>query len=112
MPHVMIDCSADILNDNALASLVKNVHQAVANTGLFNVENIKTRCVPARHYRVGNGNKSYIHVEIRIRPGRDIADKNVLSASVLNIIKKDRLSDVVTVEIIDMDSSCYSKYSS
>lgn len=112
MPHIRIDCSEELFNDSEIKCLVEKVHQAVIASGLFKTERVKTRCFPARYYCVGEGGKSYIHVDIRIRPGRDVAQKGLLSNSVLNTISQSRpLSDVVTVEVNEIDMGAYKRYS-
>ncbi|MDH5518872.1 MAG: hypothetical protein OEY36_13810 [Gammaproteobacteria bacterium] len=108
MPHIRIDCSDDIFNDVEIQCFVDNIHQSVIASGLFKTERVKTRCFPTPYYCVGEAAKKYIHVEIRIRPGRNVEQKRLLSNSLRNtIVQSGLIFDVVTIEVNEIDMGAY-----
>ncbi|MDH5445879.1 MAG: 5-carboxymethyl-2-hydroxymuconate Delta-isomerase [Gammaproteobacteria bacterium] len=111
MPHIIIEY-ADLLGDDTFAhTLCITVHQAIAESGLFEASHIKTRAYPFKTYTHAGGEKPYIHIQARIKSGRDSQNKKQLSDAIIDKLKLVQIQDtVVTVEIIDMDRESYGKF--
>ena len=76
MPHITIECSRNIAEEIDLEKLVARVHEAVIRTGVFAVDGIRSRVAVLDHYRVSDSaENAFVHVQIRIAPGRDAATK-------------------------------------
>lgn len=111
MPHVIIEYAKDLANDSQLEALLNVVHQAVSDSHLFEVDNIKTRMIPVTHYRVGRDAGKFIHVQLRIHQGRNENQKRTLTHAILKAIQTQKLTvTVVTVEVVDMDRVSYAKF--
>jgi len=110
LPHFIIEYSQDLLDDKQIPEMLDAVHNAAMETGLFIESHIKTRAIPVQFYRIGTGHERFIHAQLRIKIGRNIEQKKLLSAAVLNAIKRIGCDvKVITVEVVDMDSECYAK---
>ena len=111
MPHLIIEYAQDLIPDKKIPAMIDAVHLAAMSTGLFEESHIKTRATPMVYYRLGNSNDPFIHAQLRILSGRDEKQKCTLSETVLNAIcDQGWPAKVVTVEVVDMDRSSYSKH--
>ena len=110
MPHLIIEYAQTLATDEQVSALLDAVHGAALASELFPEENIKTRAIPLRFYRMGSGNDPFIHVQLRIKAGRSEAQKKALSRAVLAAINSLNWPvKVVTVEAVDMDVASYAK---
>jgi len=77
MPHITIEYSENLEPEVAVQALVDRVHEAAIETGIFPLGGIRTRAVARRHYRIADGDpaNAFVHVELRIAPGRDAATR-------------------------------------
>jgi len=110
MPHLIIEFADNMAADNAVSDMLDAVHDATVETGLFIDSHIKTRAIPVKFYRTGVGRDTFIHVQLRIKSGRNETQKKMLSESVLSaIVNLAWPVKIVTVEVVDIDSESYSK---
>jgi len=73
---------------------------------------IKTRAYGFNKFTNAGGSEPYIHIQARIKAGREVEYKKKLSDVILNGISAiNVVTSVVTVEIIDMERESYGKYS-
>ena len=70
MPHIVIEHSEDL--PILPQVLVEKVHQAVFDSGLFELSTIKTRAIAYQHYELGEGKDGFIHIGASIMAGRTI----------------------------------------
>ena len=89
MPHVIIEYSSNLRESLKPEQFVKAVHRAAMATGEFAPSAIlRTRAAERTCYLVGDedpGN-GFIHIVIRVRPGRDRETKRKLGESVFSAI--------------------------
>jgi 5-carboxymethyl-2-hydroxymuconate isomerase len=112
MPHLIVEYAEASASEAQVARMLDAVHAAAESTGLFEPTHIKTRAVPVRHYRTGTGRHPFIHAQLRIKAGRDDAQKKALSHAVLAALKAQEFPvQVITVEVVDMDAGTYAKWS-
>jgi 5-carboxymethyl-2-hydroxymuconate isomerase len=73
MPHLNIEYSANLDGALDIQALVDRIHETALETGIFPLGGVRTRAEPRSHYRIANGNPDagYIHMLVRIGPGRD-----------------------------------------
>jgi 5-carboxymethyl-2-hydroxymuconate isomerase len=112
MPNLIIEFSRELAGDDQIQLLLNAVHQAAMASGLFVESHIRTRAIPIDHYLTGGVDAPFIHAQLRIKAGRDQAQKKALSEAVLQAIRQQGWSaQVTTVEVVDMDGSSYARYS-
>jgi len=110
MPHCIIEYSNEIALNTSVSELVESVFIGSKESELFEASQIKVRAIPFESYKVGEGDKRFIHVCARILSGRTIEQKKVLSDGIISRLSQLNLSEVViTVEVIDMERTSYTK---
>ena len=110
MPHIIVEYPDSISEQFNITALLNNIHRSVADSGLFDESHIKTRSYSFKDFTNAGGNEPYIHIQARIKSGRDDENKKQLSDTIINGIKLLNIPvSVVTVEIIDMDRDSYGK---
>ena len=74
MPHMIIECSANMAKLIELDELLRQLHEAALATGVVPLGGLRTRLHLAEHYRVAEGSpaNAFIHVEIALGQGRDL----------------------------------------
>ena len=73
MPHLNIEYSANLSDALDIQGLVDRIHATALETGIFPLGGVRTRAEARTHYRIADGNPAagYIHMVVRIGPGRD-----------------------------------------
>lgn len=111
MPHLIIEYAETAVTDIQVDTMMEAVHEAAVSTGLFDEANIKTRAIPLRYYHLGRNGGGFIYVQCRIHTGRSDEQKRKLSESLLAALCDMPLSvKETTVEVVEMDSSSYTKH--
>lgn len=74
MPHLNIEYSANLEPALDVQALVDRIHETALDTGIFPLGGVRTRAEARKYYRIANGdpNAGYIHMMVRIGPGRDM----------------------------------------
>lgn len=72
MPHLIVEYSANLEPALDIAALVRALHEAALETGVFPIGGIRTRAARRDVYRIADGHDSngFIHVQARIGSGR------------------------------------------
>ncbi|VAW99015.1 hypothetical protein MNBD_GAMMA23-2355 [hydrothermal vent metagenome] len=110
MPHIIVEYLEKNLEDTQVSALLQAVHLAIADSGLFKANQIRSRAYPFKHFSNAGGNAPYIHIQARIKSGRDTDNKKQLSKVILSGIGKLKLpTSIITVEVIDMHRDSYAK---
>ena len=73
MPHIILEYSGNIEDKMALDSLIEKVHATAVETGIFPLGGLRVRAARRDHYKIADGHpdNGFIHVELKIGPGRD-----------------------------------------
>lgn len=79
MPHFIIECSQDILQQRSPDEIMDAVYKAAYSTDLFAPNDIKARLQPYQYYQLGDHKKNFLHVFGYIMEGRDTEQKAHLS---------------------------------
>jgi 5-carboxymethyl-2-hydroxymuconate isomerase len=88
MPHIMLECSANLAERVDLDELVRSVHEAALETGVFPVGGTRTRLVIHERYRIADGDpaNAFAHAVLRIGKGRDEATKQAAGERVFEAL--------------------------
>jgi 5-carboxymethyl-2-hydroxymuconate isomerase len=72
MPHLIVEYSANLEAAIDIAGLVRALHEAALQTGIFPVGGMRTRAERRDHYVIADGHSDngFIHVQARIGAGR------------------------------------------
>ncbi|MBF2709813.1 5-carboxymethyl-2-hydroxymuconate Delta-isomerase [Flavobacterium soyangense] len=87
MPHLIIDCSENIIKLKSPEEIMQNVHDSAESTNLFDLGDIKVRINPYQYYKAGNTKDDFIHVFGNIMEGRSTAQKKMLSKEIIKNLK-------------------------
>ena len=110
MPTCIIEYAKELEEVISIPGLVESTHQTAYASGLFEEQDIKTRAIPFTYYQIGREKKPFIHISLKILPGRTIAQKTSLSQGVIENLKTLELSPIsLTVEVIELEKESYSK---
>ncbi len=111
MPHLIVEYSADCIDEHEAQAMADAVFRAALDSGLFEMANIKSRTIPITAYRTGVEGKGFVCVRCRIHAGRSGAQKKQLSEAVVAALRELELGvATITAEVIDMDRASYSRY--
>lgn len=83
MPHFIIDCSENIIRQKSPDEIMQAVYDVAEATGLFAVNDIKVRLRPYQYFKLGTGQKDFIHIFGNIMEGRSGAQKAELSRKIV-----------------------------
>lgn len=118
MPHAIIEHSNSLLTEKLTQQQLNHkVFEACVASGLFNTKDIKPRVIGADVFQVGSAcsDMAFIHVTLKIMPGRSQTQQHTLSTQVLTTITA-LVSDVgnitrtaISVEVIELNSDAYVK---
>ncbi|WP_019583928.1 5-carboxymethyl-2-hydroxymuconate Delta-isomerase [Thioalkalivibrio sp. ALE16] len=110
MPHLIVEYSQDLAAGPEVAVWLDAVHKAAHASGLFPESHIKVRAHPVAQYRVGGAVRPFVHVEVSLKSGRSLAQRQALSEAVLRALQ-DRVGEaVITVEVVEMEAASYARH--
>lgn len=113
MPHIIVEYAKNSLSDDEVHKILKTIHNASISSGLFDESHIKTRAYPFLSYTNAGKQDPYMHIQARIKSGRDLNNKKQLSKAIITDLEALNLKvSVITVEVIDMDRDSYAKFKS
>jgi len=75
MPHFIIDCSENILQQKSPDEIMQAVYDTAEVTGLFAQNDIKVRLRPYQYFKLGENKKDFIHIFGNIMEGRSVEQK-------------------------------------
>lgn len=108
MPHFIIECSQNILQQKKPEEIINIVYEAADATGLFAPNDIKVRLKPYEYYRLGDQKKDFLHVFGHIMEGRNTEQKAELSKQICTQLTG-LLPDIsfLSVNINDFEKATY-----
>jgi len=83
MPHFIIDCSAEIIDQRSPEEIMQAVYETAEETELFVKNDIKVRLNPYKYYKLGNSKKDFIHIFGNIMEGRSMEQKANLARKIV-----------------------------
>jgi len=110
VPHLIIEYAAPLAQDVDIQSLTEAAFDGANATALFTPAAIKARAHPVEAYWTGGAKQPFVHIEIKLLPGRTNTQKKALSESVFDHITALLKPDIaVSVEVNDLDADVYTK---
>ena len=112
MPHFIIDCSENIIQQRSPDEIMQAVYEVAEATGLFAANDIKVRLRPYQYFKLGEGKKDFIHIFGNIMEGRSTEQKANLSHKMM-----ERLSEmfphisILSINIREFERATYSNKS-
>lgn len=109
MPHFIIDCSENILEQKSPDEIMEAVYAVAEASGLFALNDIKVRLRPYQYFKLGEGKKDFIHIFGNIMEGRSTEQKANLSRQIM-----ERLSElfpeisILSINIREFEKATYS----
>ena len=111
MPHIIVEYAKQRVNDTQVDVMLHTIHHSIVESSLYKPVMIKTRAYPFTKFTNAGGSEPYIHIQARIKAGRDVDNKKQLGDVILKGLSALSIpASVITVEIIDMERESYGKY--
>jgi 5-carboxymethyl-2-hydroxymuconate isomerase len=113
MPHITVEYSSNLDPRVSMRSVIEGIHAAVLASGAFEKGGVRTRAISQDLYVVADGDpdNAFIHVDMRIAPGRSAETKKQVAQSILDVLR-DRMKEVmkqyglaISVEIREIDQT-------
>lgn len=89
MPHIWVEYSANLSDALNVPRLLRTVQDAVIDDGsIFPFAGARTRAVPVENYLIvdGHPDNGFVHVLVKIGPGRSDAEKSALGERVFGAL--------------------------
>ena len=109
MPHFIIECSENIIQQKSPDEIMQAVYDAAEATGLFAPNDIKVRLRPYQYFKLGKNKKDFIHIFGNIMEGRSAEQKANLSQKII-----ERLNEmfpdisILSINIREFEKATYS----
>ena len=109
MPHFIIDCSENIIQQKSHDEIMQAVYDVAEATGLFAPNDIKVRLRPYQYFKLGKNKKDFIHIFGNIMEGRSTEQKANLSKKII-----ERLNEmlpnisILSINIREFEKATYS----
>ena len=108
MPHFIIECSENVIEQNNAVEIMRVVYEAAEKTGLFAENDVKVRIDPYRYYKLGVDKINFVHVFANIMEGRNTEQKADLSRKIiesLNALLPDL--SILSINVRDFEKATY-----
>ena len=120
MPHVILEYSANVVDEVDEVALARELTRELAGAGPFKLADVKTRVYRAASFSVAGGDErqSFAHLTLRILAGRDAETRRAAGEHMLGVLRRAfarslaELDCQLTVEICEMSPSNYFKAAS
>lgn len=110
MPHIIVEYAEQLAQDVKVDTILQVIHTSISDSGLFKASQIKTRAYSFAHFTNAGQHEPYIHIQARIKSGRDADNKKQFGKVILaGLVELKIPASVITVEVIDMDRDSYGK---
>jgi 5-carboxymethyl-2-hydroxymuconate isomerase len=109
MPHFIIDCSENIIQQKSPDEIMRVVYDVAEATGLFAANDIKVRLRPYQYFMLGENKKDFIHIFGNIMEGRSTEQKAHLSRKIIERLNK-MFPDIsiLSINIREFEKATYS----
>jgi 5-carboxymethyl-2-hydroxymuconate isomerase len=109
MPHFIIDCSENIVQQKSPDEIMQAVYDVAEATGLFAVSDIKVRLRPYQYFKLGTGKTDFIHIFGNIMEGRSAEQKAKLSKKIIERLNQ-MFPDIsiLSINIREFEKATYS----
>ena len=109
MPHFILECSDDVLEEIHPDKLIKAVFETANDSNLFNAGDIKVRTRSYAAFTVGGECSPFVHVFAWIMEGRSVSQKKQLSMDVVSVLTQILPGvPVVSMNVAEFEKATYS----
>ena len=116
MPHIRLECSANVAQEDQLAPLFASLVDILAGFDTITPSAIKAYGAVRYAWAMGEGARpGFIHCEIALLTGRNAALRTEIGAAIADYLERHFASEIasgkagVTVEVREMDALTYQK---
>lgn len=117
MPHCILEYSDNILEKPNHARVLSQLNATLSETGLFELNDIKSRMIAHHAYYVGDGNprRAFVTLNVEILSGRSEETRQMLAERCLKLLETffresiDSLLFSLTVQIKEIDKPSYQR---
>lgn len=110
MPHVILEYSGNLIENIEFQALFKECHELLVKHLSTSIQNCKSRAYLCKNYYVGDGNSNnaFVHVTLKIMPGRSKELLNYTGETLLTLFKKyfsesiQKLNLELSLEIVEL----------
>ena len=109
MPHFIIDCSENVIQQKTPDEIMQAVYDVAEATRLFAANDIKVRLRPYQYFKLGADKKDFIHIFGNIMEGRSTEQKADLSKKIVERLKE-MFPDIsiLSINICEFEKATYS----
>ena len=109
MPHIILDCTHNVIKQQDPQKVLSSVFQAAYATGLFGKTAIKVRLNPFQYSLIQEEDtQDFIHVFAYIMEGRTAEQKQQLSKNIVTELTELYPNlNVISVQINDIEKATY-----
>jgi len=112
MPNLVLEYSNSVEERVNVQGLLADLHRVVLNSGLFEINAVKSRTLRGHYWSIGDldDSEDFIHINFELLAGRTAEQKRELSQQLMDVLVS-QASHVysLTVDIRDMDRDGFSK---
>lgn len=112
MPNLVLEYSSSVEERVNVAGLLEDLHQAAINSGLFDVDSVKSRALRYHQWLIGEESDTldFIHINFELLDGRTAEQKRELSRQLIEVLRQQAGHiHSLTVNVRDMDRECFQK---
>jgi len=115
MPHCILEYSSNVIDPPEMRRVLLEINSALAQTGLFKLEDIKSRGIKHRDFVVGDGNpnRAFVTLNIQIFSGRSDEAKAQVSQAAFHVLQTafskslEQQNCSITVQVTDIHRPSY-----
>jgi len=109
MPQCIIECSSELSNIIKFDLLVRKLHDSLESFEYFSEGSVKVRLLMANHYLIAGGKENFIHVLVKMFPGRTLEQRrNITNQMTKELCIILPTVDIITVEVQEIDIDTHS----
>ncbi len=118
MPHCILEASNNLLDTPDWADLLRQLHQGLVATGLFNEQDLKSRVVLHPLFRVADGapDRAFVTLDVQVLEGRSDAVKAQISSAMEALLARafprttEGMRLNLTVQVSDLHKASYRRH--
>lgn len=110
MPHIVVEHTPDALDGQSAADMLTAMHAALAGhaQAAIDPDRITSRVYVATAWCVGLSTGAFVHVTLRLLPGRSAQTRKALAAALQDRARRAAQAGArVTVDVIELDAATY-----
>jgi 5-carboxymethyl-2-hydroxymuconate isomerase len=117
MPHLILEISDNVEDRPDLKKVLMALHSALVETGLFALEDIKSRVIRHEVFAVGDGRaeRAFVALSVQILGGRSDGVKASISGEMLGVLERffplslRGEGNSITVQVVDIHRASYQR---